>query len=343
MKRITIDKPGGYSRLRLVEGASPTPGPAEVLVETAGIGVNFADVVVRIGLYPSAKKYVGWPITPGFEFSGRVRAVGEDVRDLAVGSEVFGVTRFGAYASELCVPRSQVFAAPTGVPLATAGALPVPFLTAYYGLIVLGAAASGKSVLVHSAAGGVGGALVQLGRLLGCRVVGVVGSAHKVEAARALGADVVIDKSAGNWFEQARAAAGEGFDVALDANGYETLRQSYRLLRPTGRLVIYGAHSMLSRGSARPNWAKLAWTYLRTPVFHPLQLTNDNKGVTAFNLSYLFEEQELLGGAMTQLAEWFSSGRLRPPQVQQFPLAEVGRAHEALQSGKTVGRLLLVP
>jgi len=343
MQKILVRRPGGYDRLERIDVALPSPSPGEVLVETAGIGVNFADVVVRLGLYPSAKKYVGWPITPGFEFSGRVVGLGEGVADLALGDAVYGVTRFGAYASHVVVPRRQLFAAPSTVPLAHAGAIPVPFLTAYYALVMLGGAGPGKKVLVHSAAGGVGSAAVQMARALGCSVVAVVGSPHKVEAVRALGADVVIDKSTEQLFRVAAEAAGEGFDLVLDANGYETLRGSYRSLRPTGKLIVYGAHSMLSRGSARPNWLKLAWTFLRTPWFSPLSLTNENKSILAFNLSYLFEERELLETAMTRIGAWFESGALGLPRVQEYPFSEVQQAHAALQSGKTIGRLLLLP
>lgn len=338
--------------MELVECAAPRPGPGEVLIETSSIGVNFADVVVRLGLYPSAKKYVGWPIVPGFEFAGTIMEVGEPgsnetladpTFDLRVGAQVLGVTRFGAYATHLVVPRSQVFPVPHGISMEHAGAIPVPCLTAYYALRVLGQAAPGKTVLVHSAAGGVGSMLVQMAKALGCFVVAVVGAAHKAEAVRGLGAERVIDKASQSLHEAARQAAPGGYDLVLDANGYETLRCSYQLLRPTGRLIVYGAHSMLSRGSARPNWLKLAWTFLRTPRFSPLDLTNDNKCVMAFNLSYLFEEKQMLAEAMACIRAWFESGQLRLPAMRAYPLQGAAQAHSDLQSGTTIGKLVLVP
>ena len=112
MQRIAISKPGSFDRLELVEAPDLKPGPGEVLVLTRAVGVNFADVVVRLGLYESAKKYVGFPITPGFEFSGEVAAVGAGATDLALGERVFGVTRFNGYASQACVPRHQLFRVP---------------------------------------------------------------------------------------------------------------------------------------------------------------------------------------------------------------------------------------
>lgn len=342
MQKILVRRPGNYDRLELVEAETPRPAPGEVLVEIHAAGVNFADVVVRLGLYPSAKEYVGWPITPGFEFAGIVAELGDGVSDFAIGDRVFGVSLFGAYASHVAVPAQYLFRAPEGFSLSQAAVIPVAHLTAWYGLVELGAARPGKRVLVHSAAGGVGAALVQMARALECPVVGVVGSSHKVETVRAFGADHVIDKSQVDLFRTARELVPEGFDVALDANGYETLRGSYRALRPTGRLVIYGAHSMLSRGSGRPNWLKLAWTFLRTPRFNPLDLTNDNKSVLAFNLSYLFGETELLRGAMARIVDWLESGVLRMPEIKEYPLREAGRAHAELQSGRTVGKLVLV-
>lgn len=342
-EKIVVARPGGYARLELQSVPVPAPGPGEVLVETDAIGVNFADVVVRLGLYPSAKKYVGWPITPGFEFSGRVLSVGEGVENFRPGDAVFGATLFGAYATHVVVRADYLFPRPEGLEATQAGALIVAPLTAWYALVVLGAAAPGKKILVHSAAGGVGSMLVQIGRALGCEVVATVGSREKVQAVTDLGADRVLVRTEPDFAERLLAPGKKGFDIVLDANGYETLKLSYRVLRPTGRLVIYGAHSMMTRGWARPNPFRLVWGFLRTPRFHPLEMTNANKSVMAFNLSYLFEEVETLRGAMTQILGWLATGELRPPQTTVYSFRQVGRAHEALQSGTTVGKLVLVP
>ena len=112
MKKIVIARPGGYRRLQIKHGDQPAPQPQEVLVEVSAAGINFADIFIRLGLYKSAKEFVGWPITPGFEFSGRILKCGDDVQDLHKGDPVFGLTRFGAYATHLCVPRQQVFLIP---------------------------------------------------------------------------------------------------------------------------------------------------------------------------------------------------------------------------------------
>lgn len=342
-RKVVIPRAGGYEQLTLEPLTVPEPAAGEVVVATEAIGVNYADCVVRMGLYASAKKYVGWPITPGFEFAGTVHAVGEGVTDLAPGARVLGVTRFGGYATHVAVPRHQVFPQPSKLDVFQAAGFPTVFMTAYFGLLELAHARAGATVLVHSAAGGVGSALLQLGRLTGCRMVGVVGGTHKVEAARAMGADVIIDKSREDLWEAAERASPGGYDVVLDANGVSTLRQSYEHLAPTGRLVIYGFHSMLPRRGGHPNWLKLAVDWLRTPRFNPLAMTGDNKSVLAFNLSYLFEKRELLAAPMEQLLTWVEEGRLTTPPVTRYEMARVAEAHRALESGTTVGKLILVP
>ncbi len=351
MQKIIIKKPGSFDRLTLVEEPTPVPRPGHVLVRTRAVGVNFADCVVRLGLYPSAKEYVGWPITPGFEFSGVVESLGDDegasnqeqASPFQVGDEVFGVTRFFAYATHVEVPWEQLRPKPKNLSFQQAGAIPVAALTAWYALKVQGQAQAGQRIIVHSAAGGVGSTLVQLGKHLGCHVTAVVGSPSKTELVTSLGADVVIDRSSEAWADVVRATSPRGIDLVLDANGVATLRESYRLLRPTGRLIVYGAHTMLTRGSGRPNWFKLAWDFVRTPRFSPLDLTNDNKSVMAFNLSYLFDEKELLHSSFDQLAQLYAQGHLKVAETTSFPLERADQAHQALQSGTTRGKLVLVP
>jgi len=343
MKIISVEKPGSFDRLRLVDAPEPKLGPGEVRVATRAAGVNFADVVVRLGLYESAKKYMGWPITPGFEFSGEVTELAAGVEDLALGDRVFGLTRFGGYASEICVPRAQLFRVPAAWSHAQAATFPTVHLTAYYALRDILRTRPGGRVLVHAAAGGVGLAALQVARADGLLPIGVVGASHKRDSALSYGASDVIDKSTqALWREVERLAPG-GLHYVLESNGAETLKQSYAHLRPTGRLVVYGFTSMLTRGSGRPNWLKLAWDFLRTPRFHPLEMVNVNKGVIGFNLSYLFEEQTLLEEAMTRMLAEVASGALRPLPVTEFAFADAARAHEALQGGATVGKLVLVP
>jgi synaptic vesicle membrane protein VAT-1 len=303
--------------------------------------VNYADCVIRMGLYSSARQLVGWPITPGFEVAGEVAAVGPGVTGFVPGMRVIGVTLFNGYSSRLVLPATQVLSIPAGLDTMQAAAIPTIFLTAWFALHELAHVRSHERVLVHSAAGGVGSAALQLARNRGCEVTAVVGAAHKVEAARELGATHVIDKSRENLWRRAEQLAPSGFDVILDANGVSTLGDSYRHLAPLGRLVVYGFHGMLPKQGGRPHWLKLAWDWLRTPRFNPLNLTVDNRSVLAFNLSFLSQRTDLLLPAMRTILDSFERGDLRCPAITVYPLEQVADAHRALESGQTVGKLVL--
>lgn len=341
MFKVLVERPGGYGRLRLVAAPDPLPAPGDVLVGVESCGVNYADCLTRMGLYVSARRYGGYPLTPGFEVAGRVIGLGEGVSDLKIGDAVMALTRFGGYATRLVVPRTQVFPLPPGMGIPEGGGLPAVFLTAWFALFELSHPRAGANVLVHSAAGGVGGAAVQLAKLAGCRVAAVVGSAEKTSYARALGADCVIDKSSHPLWQQAEHWAPRGFDVILDANGCSTLAGSYGHLAAPGKLVVYGFHSMLPRRGGRPSRLRLITGYLRTPRFNPLRMTNRNRSVLAFNLSFLFHRSDLLALAMGQLIEWLEAGRIRPHAVTSYPLERVCQAHRDLESGQTRGKLVL--
>lgn len=336
MKKIIIEKAGSYEQLKVREFPSIKPASDEVLIATKACGINFADCCVRMGVYTSAKKYVGWPITPGFEVAGVVEEVGDEVTAFSPGQKVIAITRFGGYTTHLAVPQNQVFTLPETLSFEEGAAIPAIFLTAYYALFELAHPRPNSHLLVHSAAGGVGSSLVQLGKIAQCQVTGVVGSTNKIESVQSLGADTVIDKSARDIWEK-----GVTYDVILDANGPETLWQSYQHLSSGGKLVVYGFHTMLSKGRGTPNWLKVIWAYLKTPRFNPLHMTGDNHSVLAFNLSYLFEQNALLREGLNQILQWFQEGKLVPPKITSYPIEEVADAHRALESGKTIGKLVL--
>ena len=352
---IEIGSPGGYEKLKVVrkKGAgSRGPNiammnvPEDQLVEIATdyCGVNYADVCVRWGLYESAKKFVGWPIVPGFEFSGTVLKVGSATTGLNVGDKVFGVTMFGGYSNSVVVPRAQVFPVPDELKIEEAAAFPCVALTAWYAMFKLYQPHRGQSILVHSAAGGVGSMLVQLGKIAGLKVVGVVGSSHKVQYANDLGCDLVIDKSKEDLWDRAKDFCPAGFDAIFDANGYTTLSGSYSHLCPAGRLIVYGFHSMLPRVGGKLDMCakfRMIWGWLTTPRFNPLDMTAANKSLLCFNLSFLFNKTEILQEAMDDLLSHVKNGSLIVPKVVSFPMSRVASAHERIESGLTVGKLVL--
>lgn len=342
MQKIVIHKAGGYDQLKLETHPDPTAEKGKIVVRNQAAGVNFADIAVRLGLYASAKKYVGWPITPGFDVAGEVTAVGEGVQGIRPGDRVFGVTLFGGYSTHVALPAHHVRPIPSGINMEEAGGFPTVFITAYHALYQQANLRRGMNVLVHSAAGGVGTALLQLLKVAGCRSVGVVGSTAKVKTAVEFGASEVIDKSRDNLWATAEKLAPQGYDLILDANGVATLKESYRHLAPCGRLVSYGFHSMLGKRTGRVNWLKLLWSLLRTPRFSPLNMAQENKGVVAFNLSSLFTRTDLFEEAIGNLTQWLQEGKIRAPKVTTYPLAQAAQAQRALESGQTTGKLVLI-
>jgi len=343
MKKIVIERPGGHRQLKIKEYPTPTPQKNEVLVEVSAAGVNFADVFIRLGLYKSAKEFVGWPITPGFEFSGKVLDCGDDVSDLEIKAPVFGVTLFGGYSSHICVPREQVFpiAKDSKFKSDEWAAFPTVFLTAYHGLFQNFVLRPQMKILVHSAAGGVGSALLQLGKIADCRMIGVVGASHKEKTAFACGAEVVIDKSKQDLWLKVKEICPAGCDIVFDANGPATLKQSYNHLAATGKLVVYGFHSMLSKKGGLVKTINLAIQYFRIPKWNPLDMTGENKSIITFNLSYLFHRMDLFKEAMQDLLKWVEEGKIKMPPLQAIPFDKVADAHRALESGTTVGKLIL--
>jgi len=340
MKRIRIYRPGGYDSLRVEHVDDPQPSSGRVRIAVEACGVNYADGIVRMGLYASARELHGYPITPGFEVAGRIDAVGEGVDRARLGEAVIGVTLFDGYSSMVCVDADQAFRLPANLSMAQGACLPTVFLTAWFMVHQQLHPRSGERWLVHSAAGGVGSALVQLGRLAGCEVTGVVGAAHKLDHCQRQGAQHVIDKSSTSLWPAAAAIAPDGFDAIFDANGVATLRRSYQHLAPTGRLLIYGFHSMLPK-NGRMNWPRLAWDWLRTPRFNPLHMTQHNRSVLAANLSFLQAHAPRLREGMRWLLQHFESGELHPLPIESFALEQVADAHRRIESGQSVGKLVL--
>ena len=341
MHKVVVHKAGGYEQLKLETHPVPKPGEGQVLIRTEAVGVNYADICVRWGVYESARRFVGWPITPGFEYSGWVEDVGREVKHVKPGDQVFGVTLFNGYSTHVCAPADLVWLKPQALAFEAAAGFLAVHLTAYHGLLQNVVIRPGMRVLVHSAGGGVGSALVQLCKLHNLHVTGVVGRSHKVEYVRQLGADAVIDKSTQSLWDEAKRLCPDGYDLAFDANGPETLAQSYAHLKPTGKMLVYGFHTLLPKQGGRINYLKAALGMLRMPRFNPLSMTSENKGVVAFNLSFLFARTDLLHAAVNDLATWLEAGIMQAPKVRSFALADVAQAHRALESGETTGKVVL--
>lgn len=370
---VMIDGPGGLDKLKYIDlpGCIATAGynlpnikspfvssslpesvlysPDCIIVKNRYFSVNYADVTIRWGLYESALQHVGWPIVPGFDFAGTVLWAGSQ-SGYQVGDEVFGFTLFGAYSSRILVPARQVRKVPSHVPLEVAAATPAVAGTALHAISLAGSyptplKARCKAALIHSAAGGVGSMLIQMCKLCGYSpVVAVVGASHKIDICRQLGADVVIDKSSQNLWSTARKAAPEGYAAIFDANGVESLRQSYEHLTRCGRLIIYGFHTNLPKAShflSPLQWLKMAKDLITMPQFDAMPLVLESKGVLGFNLSFFADEHELIRDYMNQVTLWMEKKKIKMAEVTVFDMSEIHEAHKLIQSGQSVGKIVV--
>ena len=351
-----------------------------VVLRIHAFSINYADCCIRWGLYESANRFVGYPIVPGFDVAGVVEKVIPSPKDscpFRVGDKVYGATFFGAYSTRCLIPANQLRKMPEAMSFAQAAALPAVSLTALYTLHLGGRfsfatpkannsnepvttliAPSNRSILIHSAAGGVGSMMVQMAKLLGLSpVVGVVGRTAKVEEAKALGCDVVIDKqqlredSMPIWEAIGAAGPSDGYSIIADPNGVSTLQDSFDHLSPAGRLIAFGFHSNLPMGRDSLNpmeWIRMVKKASKMPTFDPMEMVTSNKSVMGFNLSFFIKEIEMLDAMYEQIERWMvptsnnEEGLLRCPRVTEMPMNDIGEAHQLIQSGKTVGKLVMI-
>lgn len=328
-----VDRYGGPERLTLRERPDPEPGPREVLIRTAAIGLNFADLFVRAGAYPRTPKP---PFVPGMEISGVVEKPGAEVRGLPAGTPVVAVPIFGGHAERVVCPASRVFPVPAVADLAAAAALPVIFLTAHHAL-AQSQVRAGERVVVTAAAGGVGTALLQLLARRGARVLALAGSAGKLALCRELGAE-----SAAVYADFAR-ALDSGFggraDVVIDAIGGATFRSLWRRLDRGGRYVLYGFAAAAGRRGLAP--LRAARSLAAMGLLSPFAFVSSCRTLIGFNLSLLpLHGTDLRSAAGEMLADW-TAGRLRAIEGARFPFERLPDAHRALASRETVGKLLV--
>lgn len=338
---ILIDRLGPPEVLVEREVPLPDPGPGEVHLRVEATGINFADLMMRTGLYGTVPPR---PFSPGFEVAGVIERAGQGVHAWDEGDRAVALLRHGGYARDVIVPERQVFGYPDGLSPVQAAAVPVNFLTAWVCLFETGHARPGDTVLVLGAGGGVGTAAVQLGTRRDLRVVGTAGSVRKREfVTDELGATACFD-SLGDWEEDVRAAVGErGIDIALDPVGGPATAACRRLLAPLGRLVFYGLSNALPR--RKRSWLRALRAFLGTRRFHPASLAEPNIGVFGVHLLHLGKKEELLGPALEEIYDGITAGDWRPIVDRVFPLDQAGAAaaHSHIHARGNLGKVLLAP
>jgi NADPH2:quinone reductase len=304
--------------MNLVDAEIPVVAPDEVLVKARAVAINFPDVLLARGEYQVKPEL---PFTPGLELCGTVIEVGSEVANVTVGSRVVG-SKIGLLSEYSVLAGSAVFPAPEALSDVEASALFIGYQTGYFGLYRRAALQPGETLLVHAAAGGVGTAAVQLGKAMGARVVGVVGSAAKIEVATKAGADVVIDRSVDDFVTIVNDLTdGNGADVIYDPVGGDVFERSTKCIAFEGRIVVVGFASG-TIGAAKLNHALVK-----------------NYGILGLHWGlYTTRAPELVAEAHAELTRLAQAGAIRPIIGEVFPFAKAAEAVQKVATGTTVGR-----
>lgn len=334
MRAVVITKHGDPSVLKVQERPDPPPpGPGQMRIDVRAAGVNFADHLARVGLYPDAPKL---PAVVGYEVAGTVAAVGDGVDPGRVGERVLAGTRFGGYAEIVNVAAADAVALPDSTSFEQGAAVPVNYATAWAGLHGYGSLRAGERVLIHAAAGGVGIAAIQFAKAAGAEIHGTA-SPGKHAKLTELGVHRAIDYRRDGWWKGL-----EPYDLVLDALGGTSLRRSYSLLRPGGRLVGYGISNM-QEGEKRSlrRVAPHALAMLRG--FNLLDQLSESKIVIGLNMLKLWDDRGTLEPWITPLSQALHDGTASPIVHAAVPFAEAPEAHRILAARQNIGKVVLVP
>lgn len=336
MKAVMLARHGGPEVLRVSDVPEPVPGAGQVRVRLEAIGINYAEVLSRKGLYGWAPRL---PYTPGMEGTGTIDAIGPGVIGRAVGERVIVGAQFGAYAEQIVVPATQALPAMPGYSTDENAAFAVNYLTAWVALVELARLRPDDRVLVTAAAGGVGTAAVQLATRFGCAVIAMAGSDEKLDRARTLGAVAGVNYRRPGFERALREAVGpEGVDVALELVGGDVHRAVWPVLAPFGRVVVAGFASLdLQR------WNPLSWwrTWRDLPRADVQTLATGSHGLLATHLGYLLPDAPRLTRVWTELTAFAQAHGIRPVIAATFPFDEIAEAHRLLESRGSIGKVVV--
>jgi NADPH:quinone reductase-like Zn-dependent oxidoreductase len=340
LRQIWITRAGPPEVLQVREAPDPQPKAGEVRIRVEASGINFADIMGRMGVYPDLPPI---PVVPGYEVSGRIDVVGAGVDTNWIGREVIALTRFGGYSDIVCVPAQQVFARPASLSAEEGAAIPVNYFTAWQLVVVMGGLQANETVLIHSVGGGVGIAATQIAKHIGARVIGTASAAKHGEL-RALGVDHLIDYRTEDFEVRTREiTGGRGVELILDAVGGKSFSKGYRVLAPTGRLGMFGVSSLADRKER--SLLSMLSMLANTPwfQFNPLSLMNANKGVFGVNLGHMWGQIERMREWADALLELSAKGAIKPKVARTFGFDEAAQAHHFIQDRRNIGKVLLLP
>ena len=332
MQRIVYSSRGGLEVVNIVEGTVPSPQRGEILIEVHRAGINFADLMMRQGLYGGAPDF---PFTPGYEVAGVVRELGADVTEHVVRDRVVALTNFGGYAEQVVINADRAWSLPDHISFDTGAAMPVTYLTAHHILLHLGNFQPGDTILVHHAAGGVGTATAQLGKTFGAGAIYGTSSDSKANFIRSHG---MIHISRSRDFVKIVKDEIGGVHHALDPVGGKHMMQSYRALRSGGRLYVFGASSAVS-GQKRSLWSALRMWY-STPRFDALRMMKSNKSVFGVHIG-MWEDEAIMHNQMVTLAKMLAEQTINPVIDSVFRFEETAAAQKHIHDRRNCGKVLL--
>ena len=338
MRAIVTTRNGFVDVLQVETRSNPLPGQGEVLIRVKAAGLNFADILARQGLYPDAPPK---PCVMGYEVAGLVEAVGDLVAPAIIGKPVIALTRFGGQAELVTVPASQLFEKPEVLTFEEGAAIPVNYLTAWALLVTMGGLKKDEAVLIHNTGGGVGLAALDIAKHIGATTYGTA-STGKHEFLKQRGLDHAIDYRGRDWLPVLlELTNNRGVELIVDPLGGSSWKQSYRALRATGRMGVFGMSTASASGIRGKLRALKA--VLRTPRFNPLGLMNRNKGVFGLNLGHLWSEGDKVATWMSEILQGIDEGWIKPHVDRAFPFDQVGEAHRYIEARRNVGKVVLVP
>ncbi len=338
MKAAFVTKYGGPEVLEIRETPVPVPAPDQILVKVRAIGLNFADVMGRFGVYPGTPQP---PFILGLEFSGDVVGVGANVTLFKGGERVMGYSRHGSHAEYVCLNEQLATELPANMGYEEGASFLVVYLTAYHGIVRLANIRKGEKLLVHAAAGGAGLATLQLGRHLGAEIFGTAGTEEKLELARENGAHHAINYNTSDFADEVkRITSNYGIDVVMDAVGGLVYDKSWNLLAAMGRYILYGLAAVAGKGALNKLKAATVMSLMK-PIFPP-QLMSANKAIFGFNLGTLKGKEGYFKEATLELLKLYDMGVLKPLVGRVFNFSEIVEAHRALQTRQTVGKVVVL-
>ena len=333
--RVAITKAGSPSVLKILEMDMPIPKEGEVCIEVHFAGINFADTLMRLGLYQPRPPF---PFTPGYELSGTINSLGSGVTGFEVGQRVVAAMPTGGQSSHVTVKTSRVIPVPDEMGLDEAAAMPVTYLTAHHMLHYLGHLKKGETVLIHGGAGGVGTAALQICQWAGIENVWATASGSKSEIIESFGG-MPIDRHNQDFVEIIKEATdGRGVDHILDPIGGDNLTRSLSVLAEGGRLYTYGMSAAAPSSKRSLIRAFLAWR--KTPKFDPLKLMTRNRGVFGVHMG-TWKDEDAMSEQLHKIMEGIKLGHLKPVIDSVFDAEDVADAHQYIHDAKNIGKVLL--